>query len=108
MEKIIKPLNYISPKQKRLFFNFLYSLQSPCYNDIVERYKKNCIKLCFYRSDSTIQSIKNEYRKLYPYRLIFHSFDWTQTPEGFAFWKSVDLEWKRYVTHNQWIFYRYR
>lgn len=108
MEKIIKPLNYISLKQKRLFFNFLYSLRSPCYNKIAERYKKNCQKNRYYGSDSAIQRLKNEYLKLYPFRIIFHSFDWAQTPEGFAFWKNVDQEWKRYVSHNQRIFYRYR
>lgn len=108
MDKVIKPLSYISPKQRRLFFNFLYSLQSPRYNNIVERYKRNYRNIPYYGSEVIIEIIKRGYRNSYPNHLVANSFNWSQTPEGVDFWRSIDVEWRKYVYKHNWEFCHYR
>ena len=108
MEKVIKPLSYISIKQRRLFFNFLYSLHSPHYNNIVERYKKNYSSTPYYGTEALIEIIKKGYRTCYPNHLVANSFNWSRTPEGVEFWRNIDLEWRKYVYAHTWKFYKYR
>lgn len=108
MEKVIKPLSYINLKQRRLFFNFLYSLHSPHYNNIVERYKKNYRSIPYYGTETLIEIIKKGYRTCYPNHLVANSFNWSRTPEGVEFWRSIDLEWRKYVYAHTWKFYNYR
>ena len=108
MEKVIKPLSYINLKQRRLFFNFLYSLQSPRYNNIVERYKRNYRNIPYYGSEVIIEIIKRGYRNSYPNHFVANSFNWSQTPEGVDFWRNIDVEWRKYVYSHTWKFYKYR
>lgn len=108
MEKVIKPLSYISLKQRRLFFNFLYSLQSSRYDNIVERYKNNYRNIPYYGDDTLVEIIKRGYRKSLPTHLVANSFNWSQTPEGIDFWRSIDVEWREYVYKHNWEFCHYQ
>ena len=108
MEKAIKPLSYISLKQRRLFFNFLYSLQSLHYNNIVERYKRNYRSIPYYGSETLVDIIKKAYKSSHLNHLVANSFNWSQAPEGIDFWRSIDLEWRKYVYAHTWKLFKYR
>lgn len=104
-KEIIKPLKYISPTHKRIFFNFLNSILTVQYNNILERFKINYRKYPSIVFKESKQRILSNIDTYFPQYILTYSFIWNSTPEGASFWANVHIAWIRYMQKHKHQFY---
>ena len=104
-KEIIKPLKYIDPTHKRIFFNFLNSILTVQYNNILERYKKNYRKYPLTVFKESKQILLSNIDTYFPQYILTYSFMWESTPEGGSFWGDVHKAWVRYIQKHKYKFY---
>lgn len=104
-KEIIKPLKNINSTHKRIFFNFLNSILTVQYNNILERFKINYRKYPVMLYKESKQKILSNIDTFFPQYIITYAFIWEFTPEGSSFWEEVHKAWVQYVQKYKYKFY---
>jgi len=75
-------------------------MNNNAYTSFIKNLENNNIVLpseSYRKTYKTIESFCDDIAK---YNYLYHSFLWNLTPEGYDYWKKLNLNWRDYLEKN--------